>query len=841
MRFPRRIREFATVVGALIFAGAARAHAAPQTPPSCKNFGLVGEWKGTLSLVGTGSGALSDGGTYSVNESITASPDINAQGAGSWTGNFNETIHIDDMESHPDGTFTHITDDETIPQGPISAVSGGFLPGAGLNANLSACNFQFSWDPSLHATVTSNSGTETGTPSQYGFIGLQQSGSLTFSVGSIQSPLPTTGLVLSGNAAVNYFSALLGDPANWTLTWSLNPVLDLDLIVTIPQYSTWRPTAGLTELDTGLDASGQPNLLTIQALLITKSTQQPTDFPPENLTFLLAGDSHEPGVTMNWPPEKQLISPTPPDLNFDKNQSANANFQINSDGTQAQIAPTTPPIVAPVTIVLSPHDWGGWGTLNVTATVDGETITGHFRGDPTPDILIPKRQPGRHVADVWKSAHNISLTTPDTDDSETDPVGKPGCVGDGFTLYEEYRGFIENRKHIEGDPSSKDFFILNDIGADAEPGIFLFTAATGLTVHKDLRDDEAETQPRPELEQTVSQTTSTGTTINASPVSGRPLMNFNHNEALVETNQYGVLLRTCNNVYIHTPGSSDPTEIGAIFSGDGGVTFYENESPTADSEHPDHAHPALDDFICLQPPDSPGTLDPLNNHNGVISAVNAVLQYDVAVSHELSHSVGVLHHGDRPDEGEGTFTLLFTEDPRNTTGKPVFFFDDGFVKILDEKTGADEAAIFYRWFQDLNLKCLAYANNPSGYSPSTVELCQHFFGGLMNPFTHEPDPWWTFDFQVGLPHGKHSGDDQCSMRYPFAKIYPKLGDPTTYYMVPAGSEPLGTTLCASPVGTGVNASTHIPQPRFGDARSGRGACLSWACVNDYYPTQADQQ
>jgi len=153
MKLPRRISDLAIAVVALVSAGAARAHAAPQTPPSCKNFGLVSEWKGTLSLVGTGSGTLSDGGTYNINESITASPDINAQGAGSWTGNFNETIHIDDLESHPDGTFTHFTDDETIPQGPISAVSGGFLPGAGLNANLSACTFEFDWDPSFHATI----------------------------------------------------------------------------------------------------------------------------------------------------------------------------------------------------------------------------------------------------------------------------------------------------------------------------------------------------------------------------------------------------------------------------------------------------------------------------------------------------------------------------------------------------------------------------------------------------------------------------------------------------------------------------------------------------------------
>src|SRR5712691_378704 len=36
----------------------------------------------------------------------------------------------------------------------------------------------------------------------------------------------------------------------------------------------------------------------------------------------------------------------------------------------------------------------------------------------------------------------------------------------------------------------KDFFILNLVGADAEPGIWLFTDATGLEVHSHLTQDE---------------------------------------------------------------------------------------------------------------------------------------------------------------------------------------------------------------------------------------------------------------------------------------------------------------------------------------------------------------
>ena len=839
MRPQLLIRIVAIGALALLAAGTTRGHSRAQGASApCQNFALVTGWKGSVTIVGSGSGTLADGGSYSINESISASPDLATGGAPSWSGNFNETIHIDDMESHPDGTFIHITDDETIPGGPVTGAAG--LPGAGLQIDFTQCTFQFNFDPSFHGTTTTQSGTNTGTPS-YAWIGLQPSGSLLLAPGDIQGPLPTSGLAIPGSASVSYFSELIGDPGTWTVNWALNPVLDLDLVVTIPQYSTWRPSAGLTELDTGLDDSGQPNLLTIQALLVNKSTQQPTDFPPDTVAFVLAS-SHEPGVTMNWPPQKQLISPAPADLSFDKNQAANANFQINADGTQAQISPTTPPAVAPVTIVLSPHDWGGWATLNVNATVDGQTIQGHFKNDPTTDLLLPKRQPGRHVADVWKAAHNVALTTADTDDSEQDPAGKPGCVGDGFTLYEEYRGFIENRKHIEGDPSSKDFFILNDIGADAEPGIFLFTATTGLTVHKDLQDDEAETQNRPELEQTGPQTAPAGTTITLSPVSGRPLMNFNHNEAVVETNQYGVLLRTCNNVYIQLPQSSDPNSVTSIFSGDGGITFYQNESAAADGAHPDHAHPAIDDFICIQPPDAPGTINPTNTHQGTITRTDAVVQYDIAVAHELSHAVGVSHHGDRPDEGRTIFNLVFKEDPHNNAGKAVFL-DDTFnaINLLDEKTLADQAPLMEQSLLQQAQQCLDYANSPNGIPPSLVAQCTYTFIKLINPTNHQIDTQIPLTFTVGLPQGKHSGDDQCWMRYPFANVYPKIGDATTYYLIPPGTEPLGATLCVSPMGTLKNASTNVPQSRFGDARSGRGACHSWVCVNDFYPTQADQQ
>jgi hypothetical protein len=804
MRPPRPILNLAVAMAAVMLAAAtARAHAAPQMQPTCKNFGFVTEWKGTLSLVGTGSGTLSDGGTYSINESITASPDLAMGGAPTWTGTFNETIHIDDMESHPDGTFTHITDDETIPQGPISAMAGGFLPGAGLSVNLSACTFQFAWDSSLHETITSNSGTETGTPSQYGFVGLQQSGSVTFSVGSIQSPLPTNGLVLSGNAAVSYFSALLGDPANWTLTWSLNPVLNLDLIITIPQYNTWRPVGGPDEISWGSLAEGVPDLLPITAQLVFKDTQKPTPFAPDNMVFTLAKVSRQPGVSMNWPPKNQLMNPPQPDLSF-KDLSGisdfNPNFTYNADGTEGTYTPPSTAMNPPVTATLLPYDWGAFGTLNVTANIAGlPAIQGHFSGDPSNYILLPKRQPGLYTADVWKNAHGIPLSTADTDDSEEAPVSRAGCTGDGLTLYEEYRGFMENGKHIEGDPHNKDFFIENRIGADGEPGIFMFTALTGLAVHKDIQPNEVLID-------------------HPNGSYGSILINFNHldKDPTHVTDQHGVIIATS----IHRPGTSKFLNGGLTILTVAGV----------------HGAPRITDGVAMQVREletsPPLYLNPQNTHNNSITATNAFLQYDVGVAHELLHSVGVDHHGEG-DLEEQLLRFFPPNIPQNPGDQPSFQLNGQNIHLLSE-SGVDLAAKFWNNIKLSVAACKIVLASPVVWPAFVVENCRQFM--LNFAVNSVSGPW------VAVQEGQHSGNDQCVMRYWFASLYPSLAGGAVYYDVKSGTENVGTTLCPSRDGTGVNAPSHQPQSRYGPAALesvpnsiGRGSCQFWICVSDAYP------
>lgn len=832
MRLLRKIRKVAIGLVALASVGAARGQ---QQPCNAAPFLATTSWRGTVTFSGTGIGTVQDsmGGTftYSVNQTIELSPVVNISTTqpNSFQGAENASINVNDKYTYtalpPPGTpaFT-----QTYTTTAFGNTAMGYLNGGALLSMISvgACGYGFGADDNFSPfTYTVN-----GQSSQnQGIWGPPLSGNMlvppvTSSTDQVLVPFPTSGLELKGSIqfhAQPFDVPSFPDPLDvpdvvWIVSWDLVPVKRaLDLIVTIPSYSTWRPTAGVDENTFGELTPFTPNTLGITAQLVFKDTQQPTDFGPNQVVFTLTQFSSQPGVSMNWPPKAQVLAnPTPPDLSFKDLGGIgdfNPGFTYNSNGTQATYTSSLTAANPPVAAYLIPYDWGGWAVLTVTAYINGEdSVQGHFATDPTTNILLPKRQPNSYIADVWKTAHNVPLSTPDSDDSEVSPAGYPGCIGDGFTLYEEYRGFMENGKHIEGDPNSKDFFIVNEVGADAEPGIFLFTSLTGLTVHKDIQINEVETRTTPHTVGDVAQ-------------EGTPIINFNADatQGAFEVQQHGVLIRTCSVLD------------GKAF--DGGLTLWPGGT---------HAQPAITDFICMQGRDIPGTiLNPSNNHNGVLNAVNAVLQYDVAVSHELLHSVGVLHHGDNQAvEGVRPFSLLGPNDPSNTTGQPLFQLSGQNVQILDEVSGLDLAPIAFQNSQAKLQQCPAIEQNPSAYPSSLVTWCLINSSNLSFP-----------EFWVGFPHGKHSGNDQCVMRYPFAQVYPQAsndGDTvssTIFYHVPDGTEPLGFSLCTSPAGNagGVNDPARTipkshPQPRYWNARAGRGACQLWVCVNDKYPLQPDQ-
>jgi len=554
----------------------------------------------------------------------------------------------------------------------------------------------------------------------------------------------------------------------WELTGHLPPV---ELIVSSDDYASWRPTAkpGPTP--------GDP--IAFHAELQT-SEGDPPAVKVKRFEWTLQDTSREPGIAMNYP----LASD---DVSYDlKLRPANGQTAVGDDGQE--IVREDPEGHAD-TASVDPYDWGGWSTLHVKAILeDGRVITGHLRNG-TEDIPLPKRTKDSKIADIWKS--NVPNAGADDADDETTDIGVPNAPGDGFTLYEEYRGFYENQKHINGDPTKKDFFVLNLVGPDAVPGIDLFEDLSELKVHSRLRTDEMGQQAR--------------------------LMNGNHHDGAHRVDQHGVWIKTMDAYNVR----------------DGAVTVA-NESGVA-------GRPGLTKGIGIRSRDD---ADTLFTQSFNLSATDAVFSYDRAVAHELFHTVGVDHHGE--DNSKGMFRFHFADDPRNPTGKPVFFIGYSISReiayIIDEKTKEDLATKMAPAMEAARARIKA--NNWDRYLQEGQALLQSSGPSpamLIN--SAEDYAWYKLDevcadpglfFTIGEQNGVESGDEECVMRYSFAQLYRTRGKPATFYLITKGDH-IGMKLCTSPAGTGRNAEGNDPQSRFGPAKAGFGNCASQVCPNDAIP------
>ena len=377
----------------------------------------------------------------------------------------------------------------------------------------------------------------------------------------------------------------------------------------------------------------------------------------------------------------------------------------------------------------------------------------------------------------------------DEDDSENGPAGD-SSPGDGFSLYEEYRGFQADGQHVCGHPKKMDFFVRNYIGADARPGIDLFAGLAGAEVHATLRDDEFDRQKR--------------------------VMNANHAEAPHLIDQHGVFLDTQPSL-------------------DGGLTFLSKAGV--------RGRPAITMSVNLQPRDSLTSM--VTSENAPES--DLAFAYDRAVAHELMHSVGAEHHGQ--GDGQATFFFVYGDDPLNATGKSYFRFPMGrdAVTIIDEASGRALASV-----REGDMMLAREQLRPFFY-PDMLSEARKFLAarqGYNIPWTAEQLAEHDLDFSVanflaptwyvGAEHGESSGNELCLMRYYFARLYEKKGAESSFYFISdRGSEHAGFDLCRLAVGTGINDRQRQPQPRYGDAAVGRGACSDSIIFNDALPLKPD--
>jgi len=264
-------------------------------------------------------------------------------------------------------------------------------------------------------------------------------------------------------------------PGTLTVSWSLGEPEEVEAVIISPSdYATWLPEGGNDEKTPG-------NTLIVFARVHKKDQPQKIAWQKAKFKFELVDVSKEKGVCLNWPSE----SGSTDDFDLKIEKEKNLNLEVEENGLSA----TSYKFLDESQVTISCFDWGACGKLKVTAILDDGAktkIEAYLDSDKSKhELKIPKDDDDNYIADGWEKKYDVYGGRA-ADDKESIPEGD-GNAGDGLTLYEEYRGFMENGTHIFGDPKKKDLFICNKIGQRAELGISIFKNISGLAVHSKLK------------------------------------------------------------------------------------------------------------------------------------------------------------------------------------------------------------------------------------------------------------------------------------------------------------------------------------------------------------------
>ncbi|MGC4071611.1 MAG: hypothetical protein QM760_03705 [Nibricoccus sp.] len=491
-----------------------------------QKYAKIEAWEGHFMAEESAGYRGTGGGAYSVN---AASYDKTTRGTFRLNRSSEDTGQWDPargmFEWHGDGTID-VTNDERKEQWMRSGDGFEWHEQSGGNVGMKDFTFYFwlheravSFGPGAMAkaftTTVTGRRVETVTENAHLVQKTKSLNKTTPEAGGAVMPLRGLGLPGQAEKPAELLPTILGGPgvlvftqagpvatAGWTDNYSgfynsrvvLTPIYDdAEVEVTITgdekfkDYNKWMPRGNIAKPD-------QPEgNLSVKARLIPK-TAKAEAAPPKvkSFRFFLEDVSREPGVCMNWPrfgadgdspPDKD----PKPDIRFNRAGGA----KLSDEDLKAELAPIE--VVEggkkfqAATAQVDSYDFGGYATLRVICVLqDGREIAGILKqdGERLAMIPVPWRTAGSKIAKAWKDRSGL-----DREDLDPEPVGD-GNLGDGFSNYEEYRGFVENRGHIRTKPGEKDIFIYNPLGKKAQRGIFLYTDITKLRTHYELKADE---------------------------------------------------------------------------------------------------------------------------------------------------------------------------------------------------------------------------------------------------------------------------------------------------------------------------------------------------------------
>lgn len=298
----------------------------------------------------------------------------------------------------------------------------------------------------------------------------------------LEGKLPTGGATISGSWT--YPVVVDGAPGTMVITAVLAPKRSeqAELVVSPPKdYANWRPMAGA-------DESTEGNTISVQAHLQKVGGGVPLLKKIRKIEGKLLYTSNERGICINWPPSPDATMPL--DMKFVEAQ--NKGYLIDTKG---QSAVDTTPKEFDASLTVTSFDYGGTAELQIIATLNnGEQVIGKIKSTGEETLYLPKRAKANgFIAESFLKKNGVTNQS-DSDDLDDKPEGN-GYDGDGLTLYEEYRGFMEASSWATGNPKRKELFVLNKMRGEPHTwkGIRIYEAATKIKVHSQLTEMECDT------------------------------------------------------------------------------------------------------------------------------------------------------------------------------------------------------------------------------------------------------------------------------------------------------------------------------------------------------------
>ncbi len=544
-------------------------------------------------------------------------------------------------------------------------------------------------------------------------------------------------------------------------------------------YRKWLPQGPDLNVYPVLNHEGRGNEINVKVTLWDNIKHAPAA-DPYTAIIKLNNVSKLPGYCMNFP-EKDAKADDDPDMRFD-----NADSAIYKSWSKDRIE--TRNSSEPQYVNIVSYDYGAYAGITADVTLaDGNTIRAHVRNSVSDTFTLPKRSDNSLIADYWKQLENAS-DKKDMDDDEQ-IMDHDKYKGDGLTLFEEYRGFLEDRKHFRGSAEKKDVMVCNKIATQrSQDGIDMCEATLNqygnkVYIHSKFKDDEFGKKHDPDAEEQLKMDSNGVKT----PMNYDRCINYNYVKDLHLVDQHGITMM------------QGDTALGYALAV---LKNYKDIGPpknyyflviTTDFNPADSAWAEIR-----------GTLD-ATGHLTVSTTGKAKIltdEYGVTVAHEMLHCFHVTHHGTRNSYDQCAFQYDAAAHQWYLTGiggKPL---RDANKNIIPQYP------VHLYWEESPEFEILG----------SDIKIA-------------EAKRW-----RIGGDNSTYSGVDDCIMRYDDARGYMHDSWAKVYLLHSAvwQQELTGITICNSTKGTGENDKKHPPVSRYGDAEAGHGNCIHQFCVSDKY-------